>query len=129
MSEGKRQACRREEGQATVELALSLPLAVLFALLVVQAGLVAKDLLLVNHATREAARAAAVNPTPSAARAGAIGGANLDSSRLQVSLSGGRSTGDPATARVTYSSPTNVPLVGWLVGDVSLSAAVTMRVE
>lgn len=122
-------ARRSERGQATVELALTLPLAVLFALLVVQAGLVAKDLLLVNHSAREAARAAAVNPTQAAARVGATGGSNLDPGRMSVTLSGGDSTGDTATAVVTYSSPTDVPLVGWLVGDISLTAQVTMRVE
>ncbi len=118
-----------ERGQATVELALTLPLAVLFALMVIQAGLVAKDFLLVNHSAREAARAAAVDPTQAAARAGAFGGSNLESGRMSVSLTGGSSTGDSATATVTYQSPTDVPLVGWLVGDVSLQAQVTMRVE
>ncbi len=118
-----------ERGQATVELALTLPLAVLFALMVVQSGLVAKDFLLVNHSAREAARAAAVDPTQAAARAGAVGGSNLESGRMSVSLTGGSSTGDSATATVTYQSPTDVPLVGWLVGDVPLQAQVTMRVE
>ncbi len=118
-----------ERGQATVELALTLPLAVLFALMVIQAGLVAKDFLLVNHSAREAARAAAVDPTQAAARTGAVGGSNLEPGRMKVSLTGGSSTGDLATATVTYQSPTDVPLVGWLVGDVSLQAQVTMRVE
>lgn len=119
----------RERGQATVELALTLPLAVLFALLVLQAGLVAKDLILVNHAAREAARAAAVDPTVASARAGAVGGSNLDSGRLSVTLAGGTNEGDKAIASVSYDSPTNVPLVGWLIGDVHLQATVTMRVE
>ncbi len=118
-----------ERGQATVELALALPLAVVFALVVVQAGLVAKDLLLVNHSAREAARAAAVDPTQAAARAGAVGGSNLDPGRLTVVLSGGSGTGDMTTATVRYLSPTSVPLVGWLVGDIELGASVTMRVE
>ncbi len=120
---------RPESGQATVELALTLPLVVLFSLMVVQAGLVAKDLVLVHHAAREGARAAAVDPTPSAARAGVTGGARLDAGRLNVSLSGGTSEGDQATVRVVYASPTNVPIVGALVGDISLTADVTMRVE
>lgn len=124
-----RKMSRDERGQATVELALSLPLAVMFALMVVQAGLVAKDLLLVNHSAREAARAAAVEPTVAVARSGAVGAASLDADRLSVSLSGGSSTGDQTTATVSYESPTSVPLVGWLVGDITLSASVTMRVE
>ena len=119
----------RQRGQATVELALVLPLVVVFALIVVQAGLVAKDLVLVHHAAREGARAVAVDPTPAAARAGVAGGARLDQGRLGVSLSGGTTEGDLATVTVTYESPTNVPLVGALVGDVTLTADVTMRVE
>jgi Flp pilus assembly protein TadG len=116
-------------GQATVEFALVLPVLVLFSLIVVQAGLVAKDQLLVHHVAREAARAAAVDPTAAAARAGATSASNLDDGRMSVLLVGGSDRGDKATATVTYQSPTNVPLVGRLVGDVMLSASVTMRVE
>lgn len=118
-----------QRGQATVEVALVLPLVVLFTLIVVQAALVGKDLLLVNHAAREAARAAAVDPTPAAALQGAAAAGGLDRSRLSSRLSGGTSRGDRATATVTYRSPTNVPLVGRLVGDIELNAQVTMRVE
>ncbi len=118
-----------EEGQATVELALVLPVVVLLALVVAQVGLVAKDVLLVHHAAREGARASAVNPTSAAARAGVEGASSLDSSRLSVSLSGGTSEGDLATTTVVYQAPTDLPLVGALIGDITLQAAVTMRVE
>ncbi|MFT7599356.1 MAG: Flp pilus assembly protein TadG [Acidimicrobiales bacterium] len=118
-----------EQGQATVELALVLPVVVLFALLVVQVGLVAKDLVLVQHAAREGARAAAVDPTPSAARAGAFGSSSLEVARMTVTLGGSTSRGGAATTTVHYRSPTNVPLVGALVGDIALTAEVTMRVE
>ena len=47
-------------GQSTVEFALVLPLVVLLVLFVVQGGLIVRDQLLVSHAAREAARAAAV---------------------------------------------------------------------
>lgn len=120
---------RGQNGQATVEVALILPLLVLFAFLVAQAGLVAKDLLLVHHAAREAARAAAVDPTPSTALAAASSAGRLDASRLSVSLSGGVERGSTTTAVVHYRSPTNLPLIGRLVGDIDLEAAVTMRVE
>lgn len=118
-----------QRGQATVEFALTLPLVVLLALVIIQAGLVAKDVILVNHAAREAARAAAVEPHQSAAAQAARGGTNLDPSRLRVSLTGGRNRGDTTTATIAYVSPTTVPLVGWLVGDIELSASVSMRVE
>ena len=132
MGEGR---CRRrfarsgERGQATVELALVLPLAVLFALIVVQLGVVAKDLVLVHHAAREGARAAAVEPTPAAARAGATGATSLDDGRMSVRLRGGTERGDHATVSVIYRAPTSVPIVGALLPDIELEASVTMRVE
>ncbi len=119
----------RERGQATVELALTLPVVVLFALIVAQAGIVARDQLLVTHAAREGARAAAVAPTAAQARAGALAGAALDPSRSMVTLSGGTSSGDALTVVVTYRSPTTVPIVGRLIGDVTVRGQVTMRVE
>ena len=62
--------CQREGGQATVEVALLLPLLALLLLAVVQVGLVVRDQVLVTHAAREAARAAAVDPQLEAARRG-----------------------------------------------------------
>ncbi len=120
---------RPEAGQATVELMLVLPVIVTLALLLAQVGLVARDSVMIHHAAREAARQAAVEPTNQAARAAAAGSSRLDPSRMDVALSGGRSEGDHITATVTYSAPTNVPVVGPLLPDVTLQAAVTMRVE
>lgn len=130
MREGRRQREQNgERGQATVELALVLPLVVLFALVMLQLGIIAKDLVLVHHAAREGARAAAVEPTSGAARAAVVGSSSLDGGRLSVSLSGGTARGSQTTATVTYRAPTSVPLVGALIPDVSLEASVTMRVE
>lgn len=116
-------------GQATVEVALTLPVVVLFGLIAAQIGLVAVDMVLVHHAAREGARAAAVVPSPEAARAGAEGSSSLAGDRMSVRLTGGSSRGDRATVTVRYRSATNVPLVGRLVGDITVSAVVTMRVE
>jgi len=117
----------RHRGQATVELALGLPVVCTAVLLVLQLALVGRDAVLVHHAAREAARAAAVDPSQPAARAGALASTTaLDPHRLDVSLSerGGR-----ATATVRYQAITGLPLVGALVPDPELDAAVTMRVE
>ncbi len=127
---GRRQRSRNgERGQATVELALVLPLVVLFAMVTLQLGILAKDLVLVHHAAREGARAAAVEPTGGAARAAVVGSSSLESGRLTVSLSGGTARGSQTTATVTYLAPTSVPLIGTLIPDVTLQASVTMRVE
>lgn len=130
MRSGERRRRRNgERGQATVELALVLPLAVLFALVTLQLGMLAKDLVLVHHAAREGARAAAVEPNAGAARAAVVGSSSLEDARLGVSLSGGTARGSQTTATVTYRAPTDVPLVGALIPDVTLKASVTMRVE
>lgn len=119
----------KERGQATVELALVLPLVVLFALVVVQAALVANARLLVSHAAREGARAAAVDPNQAAAAEAARGSLGVPGSRLAVSLRGGSAEGDLITVTVVYSVATDVPLVGQLIGDVEVESSVTMRVE
>ncbi|NNE97316.1 MAG: hypothetical protein HKN24_14960 [Acidimicrobiales bacterium] len=116
-------------GQATVELALVLPVVVVLALAVGQVAVIAVDSVLVHHAAREAARAAAVDPSLATAHGAAIGAAGLQADQLSVSLSGGRAPGDTLTVEVRYRSTTDVPLVGRIVGDVDLEAAVAIRVE
>ncbi len=120
---------RREGGQAAVEVALVLPLVAVLLLGVVQVGLVVRDQPLVTHAAREAAREAAVNPSPDAPRAAALASSSLDPARLAVRLSGRGGPGSRVRAEVVYRSPTEVPLVGPLLGDLTLRAEVTMRVE
>ncbi len=117
-------------GQATLELVLVLPFVVTLALLVVQVGLLAHRQVLVAHAAREAARAAAVTREPgevaSAARAGAERAGGLDPSRIGVEarLEAGRVEVD-----VAVRDSTDVALVGPLLPDVTLRATATMRWE
>lgn len=108
-----------ERGQASVELALALPFVLAALLLVVQVGLVVRAQVLVVHAAREAARAAAVGEPPPPPD-------GLDPTRTEVRVveSGGR-----ARATVTYRARTDIPLVGPLVPDLELRGAATMRVE
>ena len=120
---------RWEGGQATVEVALLLPLVATMLLAVVQVGLVVRDQVLVVHAAREGARAAAVDPRSEVAHDAAAAAARLDPARLRVDLSGDTEPGGRLTVTVTYRSPTAVPLVGQLLGDRTLTAEATMRVE
>jgi Flp pilus assembly protein TadG len=120
---------RGDEGQAAVELALVVPLVAVLALVLLQVGLVVRDQVLVIHAAREAAREAAVAPAPEGARRAALAAAGLDHRRLDVVVAGRGRPGSRVEVRVTYRSPTEVPLVGRLVGDVALRARATMRVE
>jgi Flp pilus assembly protein TadG len=122
-------AGRGERGQATVELALVLPVVVAFALAVIQVGVLVHDQLLVTAAAREAVRAAAVSESGSDARraAGAIGG--LAEGRLQVDVRRDAGEGGLVHVRVDYRAATDVPVVGALLPEVSLSATAVMRGE
>lgn len=107
-----------------MELALALPVVVMALLLVLQVALLARSQVLVVHAAREGARAAAVGePADATATPGLVGG------RVAVHRRGGHAPGELVTVAVAYRAPTDVPLVGALLGDVDLRAAVTMRVE
>ena len=121
---------RGDRGQATVELALVLPLVALLVLLVLQAGLVLRDQLLVAHAAREAARAASVadGDRGAAARSGAERAGSLDPAHLVVRTTS-REGGEAVVVRVDYASTTDVPLVGLLLPDISLKGEAVMRVE
>jgi hypothetical protein len=100
-----------------VELALALPVVVLALLLVVQVALVARAQVLVVHAAREGARAASVGE-PAAAAARATPG--LEPGRLAVHQGGGGTAGALVTVSVAYRAATEVPLVGGLLGDVTV---------
>jgi hypothetical protein len=118
-----------DAGQATVELAMMLPFLALLMLALVQAVVLARDQLLVTHAAREAARAAAVDPDPGAARRAAVGAAPLDPDRLQVDTGPRGAIGASVRVEVRYLEPTTLPLVGRAIGDVTLRSEATMRVE
>jgi Flp pilus assembly protein TadG len=118
-----------DSGQSTVELALVLPVVVLLLLAVLQVGLVARDVVLVTHASREAARAAAVDGAPGAARQAAVMSSGLRSDRLRVRVAGRSGPGSRVRVDIAYSAPTNVPIIGALLGDRAIRSSATMRVE
>ena len=119
---------RSGRGQASVELALCLPVVAVLLLLVVQAGMVVADQVAVVQAAREAARRASVDPDPEAAREAAMGG-RMAPGRTVVTLE--RVAGRPELARVDvrHRSATEVPIVGRLLPDVELSASAVMAIE
>ena len=118
-----------ERGQAAVEVALVLPLVVSLALVLLQVGLVVRDQVLLVHATREAAREAAVDPESGAAERAGSAATALRDDRLQVTVVERGPPGGTVTVELRYRSPTDLPLVGGLLGDVTLRARATMRVE
>lgn len=119
----------RDRGQAAVETALVLPLIMAVALALVQVGLLVRDHVLVVHAAREAARAAAVDPTTEAATAAAFAATDLDTERLVVKTQGSRTTGGLLQVTVRFQTEPSVPLVGRLFPAVTIQEALTVRVE
>jgi len=115
-----------EAGQAAVELALVLPLLLGVVLLLAQVGLLARDRVLVVHAAREAARAAAVEPTTEAARRAALRTRGLDPGKLQVTT---RRHGRSITAIVSYRAVTNVRFLGRKLPEIRMNEQVTAYAE
>ena len=122
---------RGERGSAAVEFALVLPLVLVMALALVQVGLVARDRLVLEAASRAGAREAAVTPEDSeVAAAVAAAATGLDPAALSVAVTRTGGRGQPVTVTVGYSLPIAVPFVGWLFGDgVDLNAEATARQE
>ena len=117
-----------DKGQATVELALVLPLVVMLFLAIVQVAIVGRDHIALSHAAREASRVAVESPEPAAVRTAATGATELDPDRLSVRLSGGTDQGENFTVEVTYVSLTDVPLVGRFFPDLSMQERFSGRV-
>jgi TadE-like protein len=114
-----------DRGQATVELALVLPLFFALLVLLFQVALVARDEVLVIHAARVAVREASV--TDDRRQIASTADRSLPGGRVRVLRRG--PVGDMVEVEVVYVSPTDLPIVGALLPDVTLRAHAVMRVE
>jgi hypothetical protein len=114
-----------ERGQATVELALVLPMVFACLLAVIQVSVVVRDQIAVQHAAREAARAASVDRDPAAA----MRAARRVLARAEVHVGHRPAVGQPIVVEVTYRSRTDFPLVGAWMPDPELRGRAVMRVE
>ncbi|MEZ5246511.1 MAG: TadE/TadG family type IV pilus assembly protein [Acidimicrobiales bacterium] len=113
-------------GQATVEVAFLLPVVVLLALAIGQVAVVAHARVSVTHAAREGARVAAVGEGDGAVRAAVLASGSLTEARVRVGVVR-RATTVEVTVR--YVDPTDVALVGSLLGDVEVVGVAVMRRE
>lgn len=113
-----------DSGQATVEFALTLPILVIVVLGLTQVGVAIRNELAVELAAREGARAAVVSADPS----GAAEAAASRAVALPIDVETAR-RGAVLTVTVTYVDPTNVPIIGRLLGPITHTASVTMAVE
>lgn len=115
----------RDRGQAAVEFAIALPLVIVVLLGVGQVLVVGRDQVAIELAAREGARAASVAATPAAA---ATGAANSATTLRPIDVVT-RSAAGHVDVTVTYTNNTDVFLIGALIGEVELSAHVTMALE
>lgn len=116
---------KSDRGQAAVELALCLPLLCIFLLGIVQLVVIVRDQLAVQLAAREAARAAAVAASPGSAAEAAAGQA-VALRPLNLAIASSSVT---ITVTVTHLTPTDVPLIGALLPDITVTATAAMALE
>jgi hypothetical protein len=114
-----------EQGQATVELALVLPLIFGMLILLFQVAVVARDDILVVHAARDAAREATVSGDPALVAAAAH--RTLPGAAVTIVRRGG--VAEPVEVAIVFVAHTDLPLVGALLPDVTLHGGAVMRVE
>ncbi|HEX5615201.1 MAG TPA: TadE family protein [Acidimicrobiia bacterium] len=114
-----------QRGQSTVELAMALPFIATLVMLVLQSAFVARDQVLVVHAARAAVREASVGADDERVTGAArrvVGDATVDIQR-------GREVGAEVRVRVVHRSVTDLPLVGPLLPDPTVTAEAVMRLE
>jgi Flp pilus assembly protein TadG len=108
-----------------VELALCLPLLFIFLLGIVQLVVIVRDQVAVQLAAREAARAAAVAASSDAsAQSAATRAITLRPLTVATRLSP-----DAVTVTVTHLTHNDVPLIGALLPDITVTAEATMALE
>jgi Flp pilus assembly protein TadG len=125
---------RGESGQALVEFALVLPLLALIILAIVQFGIAYNHYITLTDATRAGARKATVSrgaasPVADTEAAVRASGANLDQSKLKVTVTPNApwTAGNSVTVAATY--PYSINLFGLVVKSGNLSSTTTERVE
>ena len=113
--------CRDDRGQATVELALVLPILVLILAGVVWVGQLMATQVQLEHAAREGARAAAVDPGAAVPRA------DEAVARVDPDFAASTSTGAEFVRVEVSVDVSGVPIIG--LGARTLVADVSMRRE
>lgn len=119
------------KGQATVEMALVLPLLIWLLVGLVDVARMANAYLIIQHASREAVRLGVTGASDTAiAQRALVASTTLDTTRLVVNISpaGTRTTGSDVTVRISYSYQV-LALMGIIGNDVPLTAQLTARVE
>ena len=118
-------ASKPDSGQATVELALVMPLIIGLLLIILTAGLVVRDQLAVWHAASAGARAASISPdSPDVVQQAVESEVQLRPIHLQIVREG-----DLITVEAKYPRTIGLWLFKFITPPLILSAAVTMHVQ
>jgi len=118
-------ASKPDSGQATVELALVMPLIIGLLLIILTAGLVVRDQLAVWHAASAGARAASISPdSPEVVQQAVESEVQLRPIHLQIVREG-----DLITVEAKYPRTIGLWLFKFITPPLILSATVTMHVQ
>lgn len=120
---------RGQGGQATIELALCLPLLAALAGAIMWVAGIATDHVRVWHAAREAARIAAVDADIDAIEGAATAGGLEDLDVVVEPAPEARTRGEAVTVTVSYRPAVGIPLLGVIAPGLVMSAHSTMRIE
>jgi len=115
---------RRDSGQATVELALCLPVVTIIVLVMTQLCVIGIHTVALVNTTRDVTRVAAIGVDPVTAARQAARRLAADSVRVDVRVDDGW-----VTVRLTESVPTDLPIVGSWFGDIVVHQELTMMLE
>ena len=114
-----------DSGQATVELALVMPLIIGLLLIILTVGLVVRDQLAVWHAAGAGARAASISPdSPDVVQQAVEDEVGLRPLHLRIVRDD-----DLITVEAQYPRTINLWLIKHIVPPLTLSASVTMQVQ
>ena len=114
-----------DSGQATVELALVMPLIIGLLIIILNVGLVVRDQLAVWHAAGAGARAASISPdSPDVVQQAVEAEVQLRPLHLQIVRDG-----DLITVEAKYPRTFGLWLISSIAPPLTLSATVTMHVQ
>ncbi|WP_161487119.1 TadE/TadG family type IV pilus assembly protein [Neobacillus mesonae] len=118
---------KSENGQSLVEFALILPVLAMLLFGIVDFGRIFHAYLTIDHAGREAARAASVGKSKDEAeQIGKNAGSSINLTNVTVTAA---SSGKNATVVITYPITFLTPIIKNIVGEITLTDTTVMRVE
>lgn len=123
---------KSQKGQSLVEFALVIPLLIVLLFGIVDFGRVFHTYLTLDHAGREAARAASVGGTDDEIESIAVSNGtsiNLTESQVEINPTGEKNSGENVTITITYPIDFLTPVIGDIVGSFDLENITVMRLE